>query len=1065
MKKYYFFLTLFYFASFFATSLAAQNISTEGKDFWLGFMENHETSTIDLEIFISAADTTEGIVEMPFQDWSTSFITYPGITAKITVPTNYAMNRGSGIIADKGIHITSEKNVSVYALNKRSRSSDATVILPSISLGKKYFSMAHMEPNGGGPSLYSEILIVAITDQTELQITPSVLTTDGNLADLPFEITLNEGQTYQLQSNYDLTGSKIETINSEQGDCKNFAVFGGNEWTRIGECNGAQDNLYEQMFPVNTWGKEFISIPYKTRIGGDILKILASEDSTTFSVNDAFEYTLNAGEFRSMLISSRAFIKSDKPISIGQFSRSQSCDRVPADPFFIMLSPLEQRLKKVTFNALEIHVVDRYYLNVIVPSSGVDKTFLNGNNISSAFNPVASNPDYSYAQIDIEEGNHTIECDEGFIAYVYGYGDIESFGYATGVSLQNLNLKIESGEPGSDLTIKKDSTCIGDPVEFSVDADSSFIFFDWDFGDGIHASGKTVIHSFDHEGVFPVKVTANTSQGACSSQETSIKYIHVIKPAIEIYGPRSVCPNVSQIEYRSIGDERNTYEWFIDGGTITSETDAINVVVDWGPTNSDSFLKILPKNYLGCYGDTLKLAIKINVQLDPSAPFGTDSLCSDLASEIEYETYLANGSIYEWHTDFGEIVNGQGNHISEVSWSGPGIGKLWFEESSTLDDICSGWSDTLTVFIERAPNENIIINVPDNIYYNGDSIPIHIDADPAYNYYSWNFGDGHSIDSIPRNDDTVHIYPCNASYLLNISAYTGTVCKNTGLGNTNVDIQKPELEMMYVSNDTSNAKSLQIAWNYNGSSTYQQPISMWRRQVLPDASPWQMIQAFNVSNTKFTDQELELSNKVFEYKIETNYTCTDTVRSLVHNNILLKALEIETDSSTQINWNDYLNWQYGVKHYEIWRKVDYGDFEIINEFNFNEISYPYEYDGFDFCYRIRAIENGGNNTTSWSNETCVDFVPQILTYNIFTPNQDEYNQYLTFDRIELYPNSLLTIYNRYGKKIKSINNYQNDWDAKINGNLVPAGTYYYYLKLNEPRNELDLIRGYFTVMY
>ncbi|MCK5105098.1 MAG: hypothetical protein KAR17_19880, partial [Cyclobacteriaceae bacterium] len=496
MKKNYFLLIFIFSIATLNFSLYAQNVSTEGKDFWLGFMENHETSQIDLEIFISAADTTEGKVEMPYYNWSTPFVTYPGITAKVTVPTSYAMNRGSGLIVNKGIHISAENNVSVYALNKRSFSSDATVILPSISLGKEYMAMAHMESNGGGPSLFSEILIVAISDQTELQITPSVLTTDGNLANLPFQITLNEGQTYQLQSNYDLTGTKVETINSELGDCKNFAVFGGNEWTRIGGCNGAQDNLYEQMFPVNTWGKEFISIPYKTRIGGDIIKILAAEDSTSFQINGGIKYLLNAGKFKSILLSSTAFIKSDKPISIGQFSRSQSCDGVEADPFFIMLSPVEQRLKKVTFNALEIHVVDRYYLNIIVSTIGVDKTFLNGSNISGILNPVAGNPDFSYAQIDIEEGNHTLECDDGFIAYVYGYGRIESFGYATGVSLQNLNLKIESGEPGSDLTIKKDSTCIGDPVEFSVDADSSFIFFDWDFGDGNYASGKTVVHSF-----------------------------------------------------------------------------------------------------------------------------------------------------------------------------------------------------------------------------------------------------------------------------------------------------------------------------------------------------------------------------------------------------------------------------------------------------------------------------------------------------------------------------------------------------------------------------------------
>ena len=43
----------------------------------------------------------------------------------------------------------------------------------------------------------------------------------------------------------------------------------------------------------------------------------------------------------------------------------------------------------------------------------------------------------SYAILDISQGDHTITSDNGVIAYVYGYGNAESFGYSAGVSLQN----------------------------------------------------------------------------------------------------------------------------------------------------------------------------------------------------------------------------------------------------------------------------------------------------------------------------------------------------------------------------------------------------------------------------------------------------------------------------------------------------------------------------------------------------------------------------------------------------------------------------------------------------
>lgn len=1065
MRNIYFLVLFFFFAQNNSTALFAQNVSTEGKDFWLGFMENHETHQIDLEIFISSTDTSSGIVEMPYYNWSSSFTAYPGITAKVTVPTSYAMNKGSGSISSKGIHITAENTVSVYALNKRYRSSDATVVLPSISLGRKYYAMAHMEPNGGGPSLFSEILIVAISDETEIQIRPSVRTTNGLTPGNPYKIVLHEGQTYQLQSEFDLTGTLIETINAEQGACKSFALFGGNEWTRIGQCNGAQDNLFEQMYPVNTWGKEFVSIPYKTRIGGDILKILASEDSTQISINNGTPKIINAGNYISLLISDEAYIKSDKPISIGQFSRSQSCDGVEADPFFIMLSPIEQRLKSVTFNALDIHVVDRYYLNVIVPAEGVERTFLDGSDISNLFYTHPYNRAYSYAQIDIEEGNHTLECDKGFIANVYGYGNIESFGYATGVSLQNLNLVIKSAEPGSDFTSRKDSTCMDDPIEFSVDGDSSFTFFDWNFADGNFASGKVVTHSFSKTGFYPVKVTANTSQGACSSQETSIKYISVVKPEIDIYGPRSVCPNVSQIEYKAIGDSRNSYEWFVDGGVITTDIRSNSIKVDWGPTSNSAFIKLLPRNYLGCYGDTLNLPIKINVQLEPEAPFGVDSLCSDLSFDIRYEAYLANGSSYEWHIDNGKIIGGQGDNISQISWSAPGMGQLWFEERSDMDDICSGWSDTLMVFIERAPDENIRIDIVDKIHYNDDTVLIHVEADPAFQFYSWNFGDGNAIDSIQRNDDTLHIYPCNNQYMVTLSAYTNTVCQNTGLGTKALEIHAPELELISVSNDTADNIDLNITWKYTGSNNYKQPIYLWRRQTYPKTQNWEQLSGFSFLDNEFVDMTRLSDSSIYLYKVETNSSCGSSVHSNEHNNILLSTTEDINDSTTLVSWNDYINWQQSVLTYEVWRQTDDEEFMLLSTSPDTEIIYPYEYDGFDFCYRIKAIENGGNHAISWSNTSCVDYVPAIKTYNFFSPNDDEHNQHMIFERIELYTNSRLIIYNRSGKKITEFRNYQNDWDGSVHGKLLPAGIYYYALELNDSRNELELIKGHFTLSY
>ena len=270
--------------------------------------------------------------------------------------------------------------------------------------------------------------------------------------------------------------------------------------------------------------------------------------------------------------------------------------------------------------------------------------------------------------------------------------------------------------------------------------------------------------------------------------------------------------------------------------------------------------------------------------------------------------------------------------------------------------------------------------------------------------------------------------------------------------------------MLYVSNDTTNI-DLKIEWMYTGSNNYRQPLHLSRKQIFPKSLNWEPLATFGTDVSEFVDDTRPSDSTIYLYKTETNNSCSAPVYSNEHNNILLSAIENESDSATVLNWNEYINWDEGVETYEIWRKTDDQNYVLLGKSEDPEEVYAYDYDGFDFCYRVKAVEKDGNEARSWSNETCVDFVPTIKTYNFFSPNDDAFNQCLIFDRISLYPNSVLTIYNRYGAVIKEFKNYQNDWDGKISGKLVPAGTYFYALKLNDPRNEQSFIKGYFSIMY
>ena len=1035
----------------------AQDITTEGKDFWLGFMENREENgAIVLEIYISASDSTGGIVSLPLANWSQEFSVNDNSTVLVTVPTNLGMAEGSGTIQNMGIHIQSNDNVSVYALNSVRVSADATVVLPTPALGRTYYVSSYY---GGNNWSDSEFLLVAVEDNSQIEITPTTTTRDGRSAGIPYTVSLDSGQVMQVQAAGDLTGTKIKA----SGNCKPFALFAGNEWTRVGNCGNAQDHLYEQMFPVGAWGKNFATVPYRTRIGGDEFKITAASDESTVIISRQDTTILNEGQSMLRLLATASIITADKPVQVTQFSRSQSCDNQPADPFMIQLSPIEQPLKKITYNAPNVTQIQNYFTNIITRTDAIAELTFDGLSIESKFIPFFDDPNYSYAAILISSGNHSIVAPSGFTAYVYGYGQIESFGYATGARLDNLNLIVSSYNESSGLFTGQ--ACRGDKVSFEVSSKRSFAEFEWNF-QGEIIVGEKVEYTFDEGGDYFISVTGvNGSTTGCSDQETSIKLIQVLQPEFDILGPRSVCPFSPGVEYIADDDEvGNTREWFVEGGSLISGQGSKSIKIDWDDTNSESRVRLLTKNSIGCLGDTIDFPVKINVQLDPSAPMGLDSLCSSDITNIAYATFPTPTSVYSWFIENGSITSEDGLFEMTASLDGPGSAKLWYEESSTLNDICSGFSDTLNIVIEREPDEKLNVILAKSIYQIEEELAFIFSGDDNFNFISWNFGDQIGIDSIARDTPVSHFYKCSGTYIIDLSSYTGTICQNVGSAISEVTILEPELEIIVVSNHQSLDNTLEISGKNKNTDFYTNPILIEKRLVDPIASDWRGFTTFR--NETVFDENLDTKNNVFEYRLSATTACNQEFLSIEHNNLQLTSRKDSIGVlQTDLTRNSYNNWVNGVSYYELWQKINEGEYSLVGEMSGGTTDIAYENNGFDHCFKIKAIEIIGNGAIAWSNETCQSFVPTLNTFNVFSPNNDNYNQTYIIDGIENFSNSVFTVVNRYGKTVYKKEAYQNDWTGTNNsGKELDSGVYYFTIELNEPRSDQGIMRGTVTIL-
>ena len=86
----------------------------------------------------------------------------------------------------------------------------------------------------------------------------------------------------------------------------------------------------------------------------------------------------------------------------------------------------------------------------------------------------------------------------------------------------------------------------------------------------------------------------------------------------------------------------------------------------------------------------------------------------------------------------------------------------------------------------------------------------------------------------------------------------------------------------------------------------------------------------------------------------------------------------------------------------------------------------------------------------------------IVVFTAVSPNGDGVNDVFYIANIENYPNNVVEVYNRWGNRVFRGTGYANTWDGYWNNNtVVPDGTYYYVIKLNDRAKRI--FKGYLEI--
>ncbi|MES2394681.1 MAG: gliding motility-associated C-terminal domain-containing protein [Bacteroidota bacterium] len=93
----------------------------------------------------------------------------------------------------------------------------------------------------------------------------------------------------------------------------------------------------------------------------------------------------------------------------------------------------------------------------------------------------------------------------------------------------------------------------------------------------------------------------------------------------------------------------------------------------------------------------------------------------------------------------------------------------------------------------------------------------------------------------------------------------------------------------------------------------------------------------------------------------------------------------------------------------------------------------------------------------------VTVVANITFANGISPNADGANDEWIIDNIELFPKSVVEVYNRWGELLFQSTGYTEKWKGVFKGQLLPVGTYYYIINLNDPFFP-DVLTGPITIL-
>lgn len=222
----------------------------------------------------------------------------------------------------------------------------------------------------------------------------------------------------------------------------------------------------------------------------------------------------------------------------------------------------------------------------------------------------------------------------------------------------------------------------------------------------------------------------------------------------------------------------------------------------------------------------------------------------------------------------------------------------------------------------------------------------------------------------------------------------------------------------------------------------------------------------NQAGNSYRDEAVEVQIKPYQYRAYWIDSCGDRTDYGLPGKTMHLVAE-RRQGTVFLDWTTYKQWEGGVAAYQIELFDEAASaFIPIAQVQPSDSAYQdrrTEIQQGEYCYRIRAIERGGNDTTSISNEACVTIRPQIYAPNAFSPNNDGVNEEFLIKGAYLETFNL-RIFTRWGYKVFETRDQSEGWNGIYQDKEAPEGVYVFVVEGIGLDGSPVLLRGTVTLI-